>query len=88
MEMIAEGALSEGPEPGSLDVGQTFTAIVEGRGATKVDNNFFLVNVPIGSLDPRPHPLLHKFPRVRSQDHLSALSSLQTHTHIPAPPLS
>jgi len=48
MEMAAEGALdSSGKEPGFCAVADSFTAIQEGKEATKVENNFFLCNVPI-----------------------------------------
>ena len=42
--MVAEGALEEDADsPGSCKVHPTFTAIVEGKAATLVDNNFFLL---------------------------------------------
>jgi hypothetical protein len=63
MQMAAEGAIEVGPEPGSLAVSATYTAIVEGRAAQKVDNNFFLVNVPIGNCETQT--FVNKFPRVR-----------------------
>jgi len=48
LEMVAEGALEEDADsPGSCKVHPTFTAIVEGKAATLVDNNFFLCNVPV-----------------------------------------
>lgn len=62
MQMAAEGAIELGQEPGSLAVSATFTAIVEGRAAKTVDNNFFLVNVPIGNCETQT--LVNKFPRV------------------------
>ena len=46
--MVAEGALEEDADsPGSCKVHPTFTAIVEGKSAPLVDNNFFLCNVPV-----------------------------------------
>lgn len=62
MQMAAEGAIELGQEPGSLAVSASFTAIVEGRAAKAVDNNFFLVNVPIGNCETQT--LVNKFPRV------------------------
>lgn len=62
MEMVAEGAIREADQPGVMEVAHTFTAIVEGKEAARVDNNFFLVNVPIGSLE--SHTFCSKFPRV------------------------
>lgn len=49
MEMAAEGALEAvpGKEPGFCYVPESFTAIVEGKGSPKVENNFFLCTVPI-----------------------------------------
>ncbi len=47
MEMTAEGALYIGENPGHCYINEQFTAIVEGRHAKEVDNNFFLVAVPI-----------------------------------------
>lgn len=63
MQMAAEGAVELGEQPGSLAVNDTFTAIVEGKGAKAVDNNFFLVNVPIGTCETTT--FVNKFPRVR-----------------------
>jgi hypothetical protein len=62
MQMAAEDAFELAPEPGSLAVSETYTAIVEGKGAKKVDNNFFLVNVPIGNCETQT--FVNKFPRV------------------------
>ncbi len=62
MQMAAEGAVEVGPAPGSLAVNDSYTAIVEGRGAKGVDNNFFLVNVPIGNCETQT--FVNKFPRV------------------------
>ncbi|GMH97935.1 hypothetical protein TrST_g4432 [Triparma strigata] len=47
MEMVAEGALELMAEPGFCKVNETFTAIVEGKGAKKIDNAFWLQNVAI-----------------------------------------
>ena len=68
MEMVAEGAVEPGDEPGAMRVNESFTAIVEGRGAKTVDNNFFLVNVPVGSEESKG--FLHKFPKLNRLDEL------------------
>lgn len=47
MEMVAEGALDVGENPGFCYVNDTFTAIQEGKESTTVENNFFLTVVPI-----------------------------------------
>jgi nuclear protein localization family protein 4 len=47
MEMCAEGALEPSSKPGFCKVSSTFTAIVEGKEAKEIDNNFMLSNVPI-----------------------------------------
>ncbi len=51
MEMTAEGALYVGENPGHCYINDQFTAIVEGGLAKEVDNNFFLVTVPIEQHD-------------------------------------
>lgn len=68
MEMVAEGAVEPGDEPGAMRVNESFTAIVEGRGAKTVDNNFFLVNVPVGSEESKG--FLHNFPKWNRLDEL------------------
>jgi len=47
MEMCAEGALEPSTKPGFCKVSPTFTAIVEGKEAKEIDNNFMLAVVPI-----------------------------------------
>jgi nuclear protein localization family protein 4 len=47
MKMVAECFLIESADPTSLTVDEPATAIVEGKLSNKIDNNFFLVNVPI-----------------------------------------
>eukprot|EP00560_Eucampia_antarctica_P006347 CAMPEP_0197825444 /NCGR_PEP_ID=MMETSP1437-20131217/2527_1 /TAXON_ID=49252 ORGANISM="Eucampia antarctica, Strain CCMP1452" /NCGR_SAMPLE_ID=MMETSP1437 /ASSEMBLY_ACC=CAM_ASM_001096 /LENGTH=479 /DNA_ID=CAMNT_0043425443 /DNA_START=155 /DNA_END=1594 /DNA_ORIENTATION=+ len=47
MEMVAEGAISVGENPGFCAVSDTFTAIQEGKESKTVENNFFLTVVPI-----------------------------------------
>ncbi len=47
MEMVAEGALDVGENPGFCYVNETFTAIQEGKESPTIDNNFFLTVVPI-----------------------------------------
>lgn len=78
MQMAAEGALELGPEPGSLAVNETFTAIVEGKGAKRVDTNFFLMNVPIGTCETTT--FVNKFPRVSKEGN----THTHTHPHVPA----
>eukprot|EP00624_Nannochloropsis_granulata_P007625 evm.model.NODE_8764_length_1514_cov_34.077278.1 len=68
MEMVAEGAIEPGNEPGSMCVNESFTAIVEGRAAKTIDNNFFLVNVPVGSEESKL--FLPKFPKWNRLDEL------------------
>jgi nuclear protein localization family protein 4 len=50
MEMAAEQALEVGPKPGFCYVNETFTAIQEGKDSETIDNNFFLMLVPIVQL--------------------------------------
>lgn len=47
MQMVAEEALEIGEKPGFCDVNETFTAIQEGKNSKTVENNFFLMLVPI-----------------------------------------
>lgn len=47
MAMAAEEALQIGPNPGFCVVNETFTAIQEGKASKTVENNFFLIVVPI-----------------------------------------
>lgn len=68
MEMVAEGAVEPGEEPGSMHVNESFTAIVEGRAAKTVDNNFFLVNVPVGSEESKL--FLSQYPKWNRLDEL------------------
>eukprot|EP00591_Stephanopyxis_turris_P003398 CAMPEP_0195517380 /NCGR_PEP_ID=MMETSP0794_2-20130614/10628_1 /TAXON_ID=515487 /ORGANISM="Stephanopyxis turris, Strain CCMP 815" /LENGTH=404 /DNA_ID=CAMNT_0040646177 /DNA_START=353 /DNA_END=1567 /DNA_ORIENTATION=+ len=51
MEMVAEGALEVGPQPGFCNVNETFTVIQEGKESKNVENNFFLTLVPIEQHD-------------------------------------
>mmetsp|Transcript_16037 Transcript_16037/g.11565 ORF Transcript_16037/g.11565 Transcript_16037/m.11565 type:complete len:435 (+) Transcript_16037:59-1363(+) len=51
MEMVAEGVMRPSSNLGSCSVNDTFTAIVEGKPAKEVDNNFFLTTVPIERFD-------------------------------------
>lgn len=50
MEMVAEGVIVESENLGNVSVNNTFTAIVEGKESTEIDNNFFLNNVSIVGL--------------------------------------
>jgi len=47
MEMVAEGVLGVSKNLGCCSVHPTFTVIVEHKSVKEVDNNFFLVLVPI-----------------------------------------
>eukprot|EP00640_Fibrocapsa_japonica_P001471 CAMPEP_0113944174 /NCGR_PEP_ID=MMETSP1339-20121228/30681_1 /TAXON_ID=94617 /ORGANISM="Fibrocapsa japonica" /LENGTH=415 /DNA_ID=CAMNT_0000949261 /DNA_START=206 /DNA_END=1453 /DNA_ORIENTATION=+ /assembly_acc=CAM_ASM_000762 len=47
MEMVAEGALEAGDDPGVATINGTFSAVVEGKEGKEVDTNFFLTVVPI-----------------------------------------
>ncbi|CAM9751683.1 unnamed protein product [Chrysoparadoxa australica] len=51
LEMVAEGVLDVGENPGACKVSDTFTAVVEAKGVKEVDNNFFLTLVPIVNHD-------------------------------------
>lgn len=63
MEMAAEGALEIHPmNPGSSKVNDTFTAYVEHRPTKEVDNDFFLINVPIKGYD--SEAFISDFPRM------------------------
>ncbi len=61
MEMTAENVLYIGENPGHCYINGQFTAIVEGCPAKEVDNNFFLVTVPIEQHDSTR--LVSMFPR-------------------------
>uniref|UniRef100_A0A7S1XS27 Nuclear pore localisation protein NPL4 C-terminal domain-containing protein n=2 Tax=Phaeomonas parva TaxID=124430 RepID=A0A7S1XS27_9STRA len=60
MEMVAEGALEIGENPGDCAVNETFTAIVEGKEAKEVNNNFFLINVAISQYE--ADDMVYSFP--------------------------
>ena len=63
MEMTAEGALEIHPlNPGSSKVNDTFTAYVEHKPTKEVDNDFFLINVPIAGYD--SELFISDFPRL------------------------
>eukprot|EP00520_Triparma_pacifica_P016049 CAMPEP_0118660144 /NCGR_PEP_ID=MMETSP0785-20121206/15507_1 /TAXON_ID=91992 /ORGANISM="Bolidomonas pacifica, Strain CCMP 1866" /LENGTH=172 /DNA_ID=CAMNT_0006553333 /DNA_START=101 /DNA_END=616 /DNA_ORIENTATION=- len=65
MEMVAEGALEEGSEPGWCQVNSTFTALVEGKENKKIDNNFMLQVVPIEQHE--SDKWVNKFPKRNRQ---------------------
>jgi len=63
MEMAAEGALEVHPvNLGMAKVNDTFTAYVEHKPTKEVDNDFFLINVPIGAY--QSEVFLSDFPRL------------------------
>eukprot|EP00968_Pinguiococcus_pyrenoidosus_P021130 scaffold2679_cov251-Pinguiococcus_pyrenoidosus.AAC.2 len=74
MEMVAEGALEIGENPGECAVNETFTALVEAKEAKAVDNNFFLINVAITQTD--ESDLVYSFP-VANRDDLGILQTQQ-----------
>eukprot|EP00934_Nitzschia_sp_Nitz4_P005876 Nitzschia sp. Nitz4//scaffold321_size20361//9085//10488//NITZ4_008685-RA/size20361-processed-gene-0.35-mRNA-1//-1//CDS//3329547781//5866//frame0 len=47
LAMVAEEALEIGPNPGSCNINETFTAIQEGKESKTVENSFFITVVPI-----------------------------------------
>ena len=47
MEMVGEGVISLSEHLGCTKVSPTYTVIVEGREVKEIDNNFFIMNVPI-----------------------------------------
>ncbi|CAM9848331.1 unnamed protein product [Pylaiella littoralis] len=61
MEMVAEGALDVGENPGHCVVPKTFTAIVEMKEAKEVDTTMFLNTVPIEQHE--SVKFVHDFPR-------------------------
>jgi hypothetical protein len=61
MEMAAEDVLDLSPHLGMCKVKQPFTAIMEGKEASEVDNNFFIASVPIESW--RSPTFVSLFPR-------------------------
>ena len=61
MHMVAEEALTVGPNPGFCYVDQTFTAIQEGKPSATVENNFFLTVVPINGY--QSDVFVSQFPR-------------------------
>ena len=74
MEMVAEGALQGGPHPGMCLVNPTFTAIVEGKPASEVDNNFFLSRVPIGSHE---SIFIATFPRINRHENTQSAADIK-----------
>ncbi len=71
MEMAAEGALEVHPSNlGMSRVNDTFTAYVEHKPTKEVDNDFFLIRVPIGAYE--SEVFLSDFPR------LNRLGTLQS----------
>lgn len=66
MEMVAEGAIEVGPNPGFCYMNETFTAIQEGKESKTVENNFFLTVVPI--VQHTSEVFVSEFPRA-NRDH-------------------
>jgi len=73
MEMVAEEAIDVGPNPRYCYVNETFTAIQEGKNCKTIENNFFLVVVPI--LQHSSEVFISEFPKanrvhdIRIQNH-------------------
>lgn len=75
LEMFSAGALEEDTEtPMETKVQETYTAIVEGRPAKKIDNNFFLMVVPVvqhdGIFKSAEFPHLNREGAIRTRDSL------------------
>ncbi len=66
MEMVAEGALTVGDNPGFCTVEDTFTAIQEGKESKTVENNFFLTVVPI--VQHSSETFVSQFPKANRDD--------------------
>ncbi|CEG35354.1 Nuclear pore complex, rNpl4 component (sc Npl4) [Plasmopara halstedii] len=65
VEMFAAGALMENDHnPKACAINDTFTALVEAKPATEVDNNFFLCVVPVV---PHASPLRCEFPKINRE---------------------
>ncbi|CAH0476754.1 unnamed protein product [Peronospora belbahrii] len=65
VEMFAAGALLESEKnPKACTVSDTFTALVEAKQASEIDNNFFLCVVPVV---PHESPLRCEFPKLNRE---------------------
>ena len=78
MEMVAEGVLEVGENPGECRVNETFTVIVEAKAQEAVDNDWFLANVPIEQHE--SEELVYTFPAANRED----LGVIQTQDHLRA----
>ena len=79
LDMVAEGALSVSQNLGSSKVHSTFTAYVEGKIVSEVDNNFFVSRVGIGAYESR---LLSTFPRANREGDVAQPSQESLRTQI------
>lgn len=76
VEMFAAGALMEDDQnPKACAVSDTFTALVEAKPATEVDNNFFLCVVPVV---PYESPLRCEFPKLNREGANQSRSALKS----------
>ncbi|KUF96357.1 Dihydrolipoyllysine-residue succinyltransferase [Phytophthora nicotianae] len=76
VEMFAAGALMETEQnPKACAVSDTFTALVEAKPATEVDNNFFLCVVPVV---PHESPLRCEFPKLNREGAYRNRAALKT----------
>lgn len=74
LEMVAEGALQVSEHMGKSKVAPQFTAIVEGKPAAEIDNNFFLTRVGIGSYDSN---IISTFPKANREMYIASRDDLK-----------
>lgn len=68
MEMVSEEALRvDAEDPRSCAVHETFTAVVEAKNVTRVENSFFLTLVPI--VQHSNEKFVYQFPRANREDY-------------------
>jgi nuclear protein localization family protein 4 len=76
MEMAAEGALTIHPvHPGSCGVKDTFTAYVEHKPTKEIENDFFLINLPIAGYE--SETFLSDFPRLNRMGNMQSREDLK-----------
>jgi len=75
MEMVAEGAIQTSPNLGMCSVNPTFTALVEGKPTTEIDNDFFLVPLPITTFESEVFVSL--FPKTNRDNIIPSSKDLQ-----------
>ncbi|KAI9920708.1 hypothetical protein PsorP6_000049 [Peronosclerospora sorghi] len=75
VDMFAAGALLESEQnPKACSINETFTALVEAKPTTEVDNNFFLCVVPVV---PHDSPLRCEFPKMNREGSHPNLAALK-----------